>query len=87
MTELGPDDDALRHVPAGPVPSSEQGERVLDLVRVMAHLRGPGGCPWDLEQDHRTLASHLLEETYEVLDAIEAGDLDQLREELGDAPG
>ncbi len=84
MTELGPDDDALRHVPIGPVPSSEQGERLLDLVRVMARLRGPGGCPWDLEQDHRTLASHLLEETYEVLDAIEAGDRDQLREELGD---
>jgi len=84
VTELGPDDDALRHVLVGPVPSSEQGERVLDLVRVMARLRGPGGCAWDLEQDHRTLASHLLEETYEVLDAIEAGDRDQLREELGD---
>jgi tetrapyrrole methylase family protein/MazG family protein len=84
VTELGPDDNALRHVPFGPVPSSEQGERLLDLVRVMARLRGPGGCPWDLEQDHRTLASHLLEETYEVLDAIEAGDRDQLREELGD---
>lgn len=84
MTEPVPDDDELRHVPDGPVPSSEHGERLLDLIRVMARLRGPGGCPWDLEQDHRTLASNLLEETYEVLDAIEAGDPDQLREELGD---
>lgn len=84
MTDIAPGDDALRHVPAGPVPSSERGERLLDLVRVMARLRGPGGCPWDHEQDHRTLARHLLEETYEVLDAIDAGDLDHLRDELGD---
>jgi XTP/dITP diphosphohydrolase len=84
VTDIAPDDDALRHVPAGPVPSSEHGDRLLDLVRVMARLRGPGGCPWDHEQDHRTLARHLLEETYEVLDAIDAGDLDHLRDELGD---
>ena len=71
-------------VPEGPVPSSEQGERVLDLIRVMARLRGPGGCPWDLEQDHRSLARHLLEEAHEVLDAIDRGDPDRLREELGD---
>jgi tetrapyrrole methylase family protein/MazG family protein len=57
---------------------------LLDLVRVMARLRGPGGCPWDLEQDHRSLARHLLEETHEALAAIDAGDRDQLREELGD---
>ena len=76
--------DPLAHVPAGPVPSSRQGERLLDLVRVMARLRGPGGCPWDREQDHRSLARHLLEETHEALDAIDAGDRDLLREELGD---
>jgi MazG family protein len=81
MTER---DELLSHVPEGPVPSSRHGERLLDLVRVMARLRGPGGCPWDREQDHRTLARHLLEETHEVLDAIDAGDLDRLREELGD---
>jgi uncharacterized protein YabN with tetrapyrrole methylase and pyrophosphatase domain len=57
---------------------------LLDLVRVMARLRGPGGCPWDHEQTHRTLARHLLEETHEVLDAIDAGDPDRLRDELGD---
>jgi len=71
-------------VPEGPVPSSQGGERLLDLVRVMARLRGPEGCPWDAEQDHRSLARHLLEEAHEVLDAIDANDLDRLREELGD---
>jgi tetrapyrrole methylase family protein/MazG family protein len=80
----GERDDALTHVPPGPVPSSEGGERLLDLVRVMARLRGPGGCPWDREQTHRSLARHLLEETHEVLEAIDADDRDRLREELGD---
>ena len=74
----------LAHVPEGQVPSSRQGERLLDLVRVMARLRGPGGCPWDREQTHASLARHLLEETHETLDAIDAGDGDRLREELGD---
>lgn len=55
-----------------------------DLVRVMAKLRAPDGCPWDREQTHVSLARHLLEETYETLEAIDAGDLDALREELGD---
>jgi tetrapyrrole methylase family protein/MazG family protein len=77
-------DDALSHVPQGPVPSSRGGERLLDLVRVMARLRGPDGCPWDHEQTHRSLARHLLEETHEVLEAIDADDRDLLREELGD---
>jgi MazG family protein len=76
--------DLLAHVPDGPVPSTRQGERLLDLVRVMARLRGPGGCPWDREQTHASLARHLLEETHETLDAIDAGDGDRLREELGD---
>ena len=76
--------EPLSHVPDGPVPSSQQGEQLLDLVRVMARLRGPGGCPWDREQTHASLARHLLEETHETLDAIDAGDGDRLREELGD---
>src|SRR5438874_792968 len=50
----------------------------------MARLRGPGGCPWDREQDHRSLARHLLEEAHEVLDTIDAGDSDRLEDELGD---
>lgn len=78
------DDPILSHIPAGPVPSSRGGERLLDLIRVMARLRGPGGCPWDREQTHRSLARHLLEETHEVLEAIDADDRERLREELGD---
>lgn len=50
----------------------------------MDRLRSPGGCPWDAEQTHQSLARHLLEETYEVLEALDSGDRDHLREELGD---
>lgn len=53
-------------------------------VEVMDRLRSPGGCPWDAEQTHESLTRYLLEETYEVLEAIETGDLALLREELGD---
>lgn len=76
--------DPLSAVSTGPVPSSREGERLLDLVRVMARLRGPGGCPWDHEQTHRSLARHLLEEAHEVLEAIDSDDPERLREELGD---
>src|SRR5580765_2132271 len=57
---------------------------VNDLLRVMARLRSPTGCPWDREQDHRTLRWHAVEEVYELMDAIEAGDDHELAEELGD---
>jgi MazG family protein len=67
-----------------PVPASQGGERLLDLVRVQARLRAPDGCPWDREQTHRSLARHLLEETHELLEAIDADDLDAVRDELGD---
>jgi tetrapyrrole methylase family protein / MazG family protein len=77
-------DELLAHVPEGPVPASSRGERLLDLIKVMARLRGPGGCPWDAEQTHQTLARHLLEETHELLQAIDAGDDDGMRDELGD---
>ena len=68
----------------GPVPSSRGGEGVLDLIRVQARLRAPDGCPWDREQTHRTLARHLLEETHELLEAIDADDEAAIRDELGD---
>lgn len=56
-----------------------------DLIDIMAKLRDPeSGCPWDLEQDFRTIAPYTLEEAYEVADAIERDDLEALREELGD---
>lgn len=54
------------------------------LVDIMARLRAPGGCPWDRAQSRDDLKSYLLEETYEVLEAIDSGDPDKLREELGD---
>jgi tetrapyrrole methylase family protein/MazG family protein len=76
--------DPIPHVPGGPVPSSEEGRRLLDLVKVMARLRGPGGCPWDREQSHETLARHLLEESHELLEAIDSGDSEAIRDELGD---
>lgn len=53
-------------------------------VRVMDRLRSPGGCPWDAEQTHESLAKYLIEEAYEAVDAIDGGDRDHLREELGD---
>ena len=55
-----------------------------DLVALMARLRGPSGCPWDREQNHRSLRPSLLEETYEVLEAIDRDDREALRQELGD---
>ncbi|MCM3924405.1 nucleoside triphosphate pyrophosphohydrolase [Frankia sp. AiPs1] len=60
------------------------GSILLDAVAVMDRLRSPGGCPWDAEQTHESLAPYLIEETYEAYQAIEDGDLAELREELGD---
>lgn len=57
---------------------------VEQLVQVLDQLRSPGGCPWDAEQTHASLARYLLEETYEALEAMDQGDLGSLREELGD---
>ncbi len=54
------------------------------LLDVMARLRSPDGCPWDREQDHRSLRFHAVEEVYELIDAIEAGDDHEMLEELGD---
>jgi XTP/dITP diphosphohydrolase len=60
------------------------GARLLDVVATMDRLRSPGGCPWDAEQTHDSLAPYLLEEAYEAFQAIEDEDGDALREELGD---
>jgi uncharacterized protein YabN with tetrapyrrole methylase and pyrophosphatase domain len=57
---------------------------IRQLLEVMAALRAPDGCPWDREQDHQSLRSHAVEEVYELLDAIEAGDDVEMAEELGD---
>ncbi len=57
---------------------------ITDLLAVMARLRSPKGCPWDREQNHMSLRWHAVEEVYEMLDAIEAGDDHELEEELCD---
>lgn len=60
------------------------GESFEKLVALMARLRAPDGCPWDREQSYKDIAPHTLEETYEVIEAIEREDYDGLCEELGD---
>ncbi|HET8640895.1 MAG TPA: MazG family protein, partial [Pseudonocardiaceae bacterium] len=72
--------------PGAPVIGSARppGAGLLAAAAVMDRLRSPGGCPWDAEQTHESLRRYLLEETYELLDAIDAGERDALREELGD---
>jgi tetrapyrrole methylase family protein/MazG family protein len=57
---------------------------IEDLLKVMAKLRSPKGCPWDREQDHMTLRRHAIEEVYELIDAVEARDDHEMAEELGD---
>lgn len=57
---------------------------IEDLLRVMAKLRSPTGCPWDREQTHMSLRRHAIEEVYELMDAIEARDDHEMAEELGD---
>lgn len=64
--------------------SSDAGAAFQVLVDIMARLRGPQGCPWDREQTLESLRSFVLEETHEVLDAIDRGDTDALRGEIGD---
>jgi MazG family protein len=60
------------------------GTRFDELVRIMRALRAPGGCPWDREQTLQSLRPFVLEETYELLDALDRNDIGSLREELGD---
>lgn len=67
-----------------PIAGSVPGAGLRELVELMHLLRSPGGCPWDAEQTHASLVPYVLEEAYEVAEAIEAGDRAGLREELGD---
>src|SRR3982751_379105 len=60
------------------------GEKFQRLVEIMARLRAPGGCPWDREQTFDTIKPYTLEETYEVMDAIDRRDWPHLADELGD---
>ena len=60
------------------------GDAFAELIATVEHLRNPGGCPWDADQTHVSLRQHTLEESYELLDAIDSGDEDGIEEELGD---
>lgn len=55
-----------------------------DLISIMKYLRAPNGCPWDREQDHKSIRSNFIEETYEVIEAIDTENTELLKEELGD---
>ena len=66
------------------VPPLEEGTSFEAFQEIVAHLRAPDGCPWDREQTHQSLRTHMLEETYEALSAIDADDVTGMQEELGD---
>lgn len=66
------------------VPVLGEGTSFESFAEIVAHLRAPNGCPWDREQTHESLRKHLLEESYEVISAIDAGDFTDMREEFGD---
>ena len=76
-------DSADRADPAAD-PDSTPGHALIEAVAVMDRLRSPGGCPWDAAQTPATLLRYLVEECYELVDAIERGDQAAVREELGD---
>ncbi|KYH28639.1 nucleoside triphosphate pyrophosphohydrolase [Clostridium colicanis] len=82
--ELDRQDD-IDHLTSIYVPKNLEGTKDFhDLLNVMETLRGEDGCPWDREQDHKSLKRYLIEECYEVLEAIDEEDEDKLIEELGD---
>jgi tetrapyrrole methylase family protein/MazG family protein len=76
--------DDLAHLTTLYLPPLSQPSGYAAFQETIAHLRAPEGCPWDREQTHQTLRRHLLEETYEVLEALDADDPEALQEELGD---
>ena len=66
------------------VPSLGEETSFESFAEIVAHLRAPNGCPWDREQTHQTLRTHLLEEAYETLSAMDVNDVEAMREEFGD---
>jgi len=66
------------------LPKIKLDNKFEDLIRIVKRLRGPNGCPWDKEQDHKSLQTALLEESYEVLETIQSGNMEEMCEELGD---
>jgi tetrapyrrole methylase family protein/MazG family protein len=78
------DDDQINGKDSLFIPSLPQGSAFEQFQEIIAHLRAPDGCPWDREQTHLTLRKHLVEESYEALDALDTGNPDKMREEFGD---
>jgi len=76
--------EILRHPAITSRMSETETTEIEKLKRTMARLREPGGCPWDQEQTHATLARCLIDETSELLETIDCGDMPHMREELGD---
>jgi tetrapyrrole methylase family protein/MazG family protein len=66
------------------IPALPEGTAFESFHEIVAHLRAPNGCPWDRKQTHQSLRTHLLEESYEALEAIDSGDFASMREEFGD---
>ena len=80
---MTPEDRRFAHPKVKPT-APENAARVIEMLEVIEALRAPEGCPWDREQTHLTLRPYLLEETYELLEAIDSGDDEEISEELGD---
>ncbi|HOR00615.1 MAG TPA: nucleoside triphosphate pyrophosphohydrolase [Anaerolineae bacterium] len=78
------DREDVDHLTSLYLPPLPQPGSLISFQELIAHLRSPMGCPWDREQTHQSLRPHLLEETYEVLAALDLDDMDELKEELGD---
>lgn len=79
-----PTQETPAQAPVRGVPCSDAGEAFDAFAQTIAALRAPDGCPWDKKQTHDSIAHNMIEEAYEAVDAIEAGDVNHLREELGD---
>jgi XTP/dITP diphosphohydrolase len=69
---------------AGTAMPARETTRLDELIETVALQRAPGGCPWDADQTHASLVQYLVEESWELIDAIESGDRDEMIEELGD---
>jgi XTP/dITP diphosphohydrolase len=78
------EDPAVRAMRGAQIIGQPSGAGLVEAAQVMDRLRSPGGCPWDAAQTHESLRQYLVEETYELLEAIEENDRVALREELGD---
>ena len=76
--------DELGHLTSVYIPPLARPGSIASYQDLVARLRAPDGCPWDRQQTHQSLRTHLLEETYEVLAALDADDMDALKDELGD---